>query len=157
MTQIHILEDDEACAGALAELLIRQGHEPKCFTAPHEFFYKLTKLPPRGAIIDWMLPEMSGIEVVVSTLPPEVVLPDGFWRSLSRRVVVLDMNYGTSRATVRDRALTAGLRAADGLGPFHGFDATLAAAPGTYQACATLVLWDGVAGPALPCQAVTIA
>jgi DNA-binding response OmpR family regulator len=67
MTQIHILEDDEACAGALAELLIRQGHEPKCFSAPHEFFYQLTKLPPRCAIIDWMLPEMSGLEVVKRT------------------------------------------------------------------------------------------
>jgi DNA-binding response OmpR family regulator len=67
MTQIHILEDDEACAGALAELLIRQGHEPKCFGAPHEFFYQLTKLPPRCAIIDWMLPEMSGLEVVKRT------------------------------------------------------------------------------------------
>jgi DNA-binding response OmpR family regulator len=67
MSQIHILEDDEACAGALAELLIRQGHEPKCFAAPHEFFYQLTKLPPRCAIIDWMLPEMSGLEVVERT------------------------------------------------------------------------------------------
>jgi DNA-binding response OmpR family regulator len=67
MTQIHILEDDEACADALAELLTRQGHEPKCFSAPHEFFYQLTKLPPRCAIIDWMLPEMSGLEVVKRT------------------------------------------------------------------------------------------
>ena len=67
MTQIHILEDDEACAGALAELLIRQGHEPKCFAAPHEFFYQLSKMPPRCAIVDWMLPEMSGLEVVKRT------------------------------------------------------------------------------------------
>jgi DNA-binding response OmpR family regulator len=67
MTQIHILEDDEACAGALAELLTQQGHEPKCFSAPHEFFYQLTKLPPRCAIIDWMLPQMSGLEVVRRT------------------------------------------------------------------------------------------
>lgn len=67
MAQIHILEDDEPFAAALAELLARQGHEPMCFATPHEFFYQLSKLPPRCAIIDWMLPEMNGLEVVKRT------------------------------------------------------------------------------------------
>jgi DNA-binding response OmpR family regulator len=64
MTQIHILEDDEAFSAGLAELLIRQGHEVMCFATPHQFFYQLSKLPPRCAIVDWMLPEMNGLEVV---------------------------------------------------------------------------------------------
>jgi two-component system, OmpR family, phosphate regulon response regulator PhoB len=67
LAQIHILEDDEAFACALAELLVRQGHEPTCFATPHEFFYQLSKRPPRCVIIDWMLPEMNGLEVVKRT------------------------------------------------------------------------------------------
>jgi DNA-binding response OmpR family regulator len=67
VAQIHILEDDEAFASALAELLTRHGHEVMRFATPHEFFYQLSKLPPRCAIIDWMLPEMNGLEVVLRT------------------------------------------------------------------------------------------
>jgi two-component system, OmpR family, phosphate regulon response regulator PhoB len=64
VAQIHILEDDEAFAAALAELLTRHGHEVMRFATPHEFFYQLSKLPPRCVIIDWMLPEMNGLDVV---------------------------------------------------------------------------------------------
>jgi two-component system, OmpR family, phosphate regulon response regulator PhoB len=64
VAQIHILEDDEAFSAGLAELLTRQGHEVMCFATPHQFFYQLSKLPPRCAIVDWMLPEMNGLEVV---------------------------------------------------------------------------------------------
>jgi hypothetical protein len=71
--------------------------------------------------------------------------------------VQLQLRNGTT--VVAGRTITANVERpgmAAGLGPFHGFDATLTAPPGTYQACATVVLWDGVAGPALTCQAVTI-
>jgi DNA-binding response OmpR family regulator len=67
MALIHILEDDDACACALSELLSRQGHEVERFSTPHGFFYQLSKFPPRCAIVDWMLPEMSGFEVVKRT------------------------------------------------------------------------------------------
>jgi two-component system, OmpR family, phosphate regulon response regulator PhoB len=67
VAHIHILEDDEAFAAALAELLMRHGHEVMRFATPHAFFYQLSKLPPRCAIIDWMLPEMNGLEVVRRT------------------------------------------------------------------------------------------
>lgn len=72
--------------------------------------------------------------------------------------VRLRLMIGTTVAA--ERTVTANVQRAGmaaGLGPFHGFEATLTAPAGTYQACATVVLWDSVAGPALPCQAVTIA
>lgn len=71
--------------------------------------------------------------------------------------VRLQLKSGTT--VVAERTITANAQRpgmAAGLGPFHGFDLTLAAPAGTYQACATVVLWDAVAGPALPCQSVTI-
>jgi DNA-binding response OmpR family regulator len=64
LARIHILEDDEAFAAALADALSGHGHEVMCFSAPHKFFYQLNKRPPRCAIIDWMLPEMTGLEVI---------------------------------------------------------------------------------------------
>ena len=45
---------------------------------------------------------------------------------------------------------------AAGLGPFHGFDETFPAAPGSYDVCATVVLWGGATGPSLGCQTVVV-
>lgn len=64
MAQIYILDDDDAFATSVGEALTRCGHVVQCFGAPHEFFYRVSRMPPRIAIVDWMLPEMSGYEVV---------------------------------------------------------------------------------------------
>lgn len=64
MALIHLLEDDEIFAQSVQGVLQRRNHEVQYFTTPHAFFYQLTKQQPRCAIIDWMLPEMIGVDVV---------------------------------------------------------------------------------------------
>jgi DNA-binding response OmpR family regulator len=64
MALIYLLEDDEIFASSVQGVLQRRNHEVQCFTTPHAFFYQLTKQSPRCAIIDWMLPEMMGVDVV---------------------------------------------------------------------------------------------
>jgi DNA-binding response OmpR family regulator len=61
---IHLIEDDEIFARSVQVVLERRNHEVHFFTTPHAFFYQLTKQPPRCAIVDWMPPEMIGVEVV---------------------------------------------------------------------------------------------
>lgn len=63
MALIHVLEDDDIFAGSVQRAL-SANHDVQCFATPHAFFYQLSKLQPRCAIIDWMLPEMIGVEVV---------------------------------------------------------------------------------------------
>jgi DNA-binding response OmpR family regulator len=64
MALIHLLEDDEIFAQSVQGALQRRNHEVLCFGTPHAFFYQLSKQAPRCAIIDWMLPEMIGVDVV---------------------------------------------------------------------------------------------
>jgi DNA-binding response OmpR family regulator len=64
MALIHLIEDDEIFARSVQGVLERHNHEVQCFTTPHAFFYQITKQPPRCAIVDWMLPEMIGVDVV---------------------------------------------------------------------------------------------
>jgi DNA-binding response OmpR family regulator len=64
MALIHILEDDETFARSVQGVLERRNHEVRVFTTPHAMFYQLAKAQPRCAIIDWMLPEMMGVDVV---------------------------------------------------------------------------------------------
>lgn len=64
MASIYVLEDDDLYAGALGEALRRRGHDVRTFGTPHALFYELNKLPPRCLIVDWLLPEMNGFEVV---------------------------------------------------------------------------------------------
>jgi DNA-binding response OmpR family regulator len=64
MALIHLLEDDDIFAGSVQAVLARAGHDVHCFVTPHAFFYQLGKMPPRCAIVDWMLPEMIGVDVI---------------------------------------------------------------------------------------------
>jgi DNA-binding response OmpR family regulator len=61
---IYILEDDDIFAQSVQGVLERSNHEVLCFGTPHSFFYQLTKRAPRCAIVDWMLPEMVGVDVI---------------------------------------------------------------------------------------------
>jgi two-component system, OmpR family, phosphate regulon response regulator PhoB len=61
---IHVLDDNEINSAAMVELLAQLGHDVMHFATPHQFFYQLSKMPPRCAIIDAVLPEMNGLDVV---------------------------------------------------------------------------------------------
>lgn len=75
---------------------------------------------------------LPGLSVWISTLPDHArVPPEAWWKSLSRRAVVLDMNYGPGRARVAEAARERGLRAADGTGPL------------LHQAALSLSAWIG--------------
>jgi two-component system, OmpR family, phosphate regulon response regulator PhoB len=65
MVPIHVLDDDQRFAEAMRTIIEQRGDfKVRVFLTPHEFFYELGKLPPRCALIDWSLPEMSGIDVI---------------------------------------------------------------------------------------------
>lgn len=61
---VFVLEDDAAFAAETCTALRDVGHEVEHCSTPHEFFYALKRRPPAVAIIDWMLPEMTGLDVV---------------------------------------------------------------------------------------------
>ena len=65
-----------------------------------------------GGAVPW-----AAVRVWVSTWPPGAVPPPCFWDVVSRRSVLLDLNYGPGRVSLADVARREGLRAADGLGP----------------------------------------
>jgi DNA-binding response OmpR family regulator len=59
-----LVEDDPQVAAAVCALLTRAGHELHWFDTPHKLFYQLGKRTPACVIVDWMLPELAGIDVV---------------------------------------------------------------------------------------------
>jgi DNA-binding response OmpR family regulator len=61
---IYIVEDDPLFAASTQSLLAAHEHQAEVFSTPHAFLRQLAKLPPKCAIVDWMLPEMVGIDVV---------------------------------------------------------------------------------------------
>jgi DNA-binding response OmpR family regulator len=63
-TSIYLLEDDLDFSAAVKESLQRAGFEVNAFSLPHELFYGVKKARPDLLIVDWMLPEMTGLEVV---------------------------------------------------------------------------------------------
>jgi DNA-binding response OmpR family regulator len=65
LASIYIVEDDADMAARVCLLLGQQGHQATWFDTPHKFFYQLSKSRPDAVVVDWMLPEMSGIDVVV--------------------------------------------------------------------------------------------
>jgi DNA-binding response OmpR family regulator len=62
--RIFLLEDDKDFATAVEDSLSKHGFDVSVFHLPHQFFYEVKKSCPSLAIIDWMLPEMNGIDVV---------------------------------------------------------------------------------------------
>lgn len=71
----------------------------------------------------------------VSTLPPAAPPPDDFWTVARAGGILCDLNYGSGRTTVMERARAAGWRATDGLGPL------------CHQAALALEIWLGVEVP----------
>ena len=62
--QIYLLEDDPDFAAAVSANLRGEGFDVTIFEQPHQLFYAVAKVVPHLAIIDWVLPEMTGLEVV---------------------------------------------------------------------------------------------
>lgn len=65
MASIYLLEDEPECARVTQALLTRHGHDVLWFDTPHALFYQLGKHKPACVLVDWVLPEMPGIDVVV--------------------------------------------------------------------------------------------
>jgi DNA-binding response OmpR family regulator len=64
MAWIYMVEDDADIARRVCDLLERNGHQTLWFDTPHKLFYQLGKKSPALLIVDWVLPEMTGVDVV---------------------------------------------------------------------------------------------
>lgn len=67
MPTIHILEHDASCRGTLAGLLKQRGHAPQNLDTAHDYFYQLSKHPPRCVVVDWTFSDINGLEIVQRT------------------------------------------------------------------------------------------
>lgn len=104
---------------------------------------------PTGSL-DTPVVQGTTLRVTGQALHPEFDLPVGV------RLTVTPAGGGAAVAqrTVTARVTRAGMPT--GVGPFHGFDESFTLTPGTYQVCATLVLWGGTTGPSAGCATATI-
>ena len=91
----------------------------------------------------------NGLRVTGMAVDPEFDLPVGV--SLT---VAPTGGAATQWRVVTARAERAGMAA--GLGPFHGFDEAFTLTPGSYDVCATVILWGGATGPSLGCQTAVV-
>lgn len=67
MPTIHLLEDDAEGSGDLADVLGRSGCDTQRFHAAHDYFYQLSRRPPRCVVVDWTFSHISGLEIVQRT------------------------------------------------------------------------------------------
>lgn len=63
MASIVVLDDDRDIAGLVAAYLRRDGHEVDIFNSGWDGLNAIRKIKPALAVIDWMMPELDGIEV----------------------------------------------------------------------------------------------
>jgi DNA-binding response OmpR family regulator len=63
-TNIFLLEDDLDFSSAVQSTLRSSDFGINAFAKPHDLFYEIRKTRPDLLIVDWMLPEMNGLEVV---------------------------------------------------------------------------------------------
>jgi spore germination protein YaaH len=140
-------------AGWSGIILWAMGYE----TAP--VYQRLAEVAPRrangapGGVLD--TPTVSGTELRVTGAAwhPEFDLP------VAVRLVVRSASGPTAGTVLTDRTVTANVSRTGtptGLGPFHGFDERVVAAPGDWEVCTTVVLWGGATGPALGCRTATV-
>ncbi|MDH5720672.1 MAG: response regulator transcription factor [Spirochaetia bacterium] len=62
--KIYVLDDDKKLNSLLKEYLSSFGYEIISFVNPRDFFYRLKKEEPDLLLLDVMLPEMDGFEVL---------------------------------------------------------------------------------------------
>jgi two-component system, OmpR family, phosphate regulon response regulator PhoB len=64
MAVVYLVEDDPEVGRRVCALMHSSGHEALWFDTPHKFFYQLSKRTPACVLVDWVLPELAGIDVV---------------------------------------------------------------------------------------------
>jgi DNA-binding response OmpR family regulator len=67
MPAIHVLEQTHSHEDTLTATLQRRGFEVQRFDTAHDFFYQLSKRPPRCLVVDWMFNDIGGLEIVQRT------------------------------------------------------------------------------------------
>jgi DNA-binding response OmpR family regulator len=61
---VFMVEDNLDAIANVKGALARKSLTLQPFETPHEFFYALKQQAPKMVILDWMLPEMTGIDVL---------------------------------------------------------------------------------------------
>ena len=108
---------------------------------------------PNGAptgVLDPVADAVASLHVTGYALHPQFDLP------LAVRITITPTAGGQPIPTMTVTARSDRPGMPGGVGPFHGFDLTVLAVPGTYQVCATAVLAGGVDGPSLGCDSATV-
>lgn len=61
---IALLEDDLDQSAIMKEWLLHSGHQCDCYTSGHDFIRAVKRYTYDILILDWVIPDMSGIEVL---------------------------------------------------------------------------------------------
>jgi FixJ family two-component response regulator len=95
---IYLLDDDPSALKSLGRLLTAEGYAVRSFAAVVEFIQAAAKRPAPLAVLDFMMPGLTGLQVqqCLRGFAPDT------------RVIMIS---GTHEAAVRDQALQAGARA----------------------------------------------
>jgi two-component system response regulator FixJ len=73
VSNVYIVDDDEAARESLATLLTIAGFRTKSFASGHQFLGEVPSLPPGCLVSDVLMPEMDGITLLkqLKTLKPD--------------------------------------------------------------------------------------
>lgn len=72
---IAIVDDDQAVLKTLARLLDLHGFNVRTFTSAHEFLDSLSSGLPKYLIVDFQMPEMTGLELQQHLLARKIHIP----------------------------------------------------------------------------------
>ena len=64
MASVLLVDDDESTCDALQRLLTRMGYTTTCATSGRAALDAAETLHPDVIVLDWMMPEMDGLEVL---------------------------------------------------------------------------------------------
>lgn len=73
--RIALVEDDRCEAHGIESVLLNSGFAPKVFTAPRIFISALHHDSYDAIILDWVMPELSGIEVLSHVRASNLLVP----------------------------------------------------------------------------------
>jgi CheY-like chemotaxis protein len=64
MAVVLVVDDDEFTCDAIRRLLTRMGYSTACASSGTEALNLLEQVRPDVIVLDWMMPEMDGLEVL---------------------------------------------------------------------------------------------
>src|SRR3954451_1868220 len=64
MAVVLVVDDDEFTCDAIRRLLTRMGYSTACASSGTEALDLLEQVHPDVIVLDWMMPEMDGLEVL---------------------------------------------------------------------------------------------